>query len=236
MALSRFTGADIAQVRKTGPKINPSQMMSGMLKSGTSVLSKNHRDGFASINDADYSKSYAQKYGQGSYSVKAVDGQGNDIKDGRPIVQNGKIFYPNSKGVYTFFDTSMLDEMSAKSDEHEAYVDSIIDRCKTDDTLAMLCQLSLTDLKKVCKGATAEFKAVVGDDVFEDIADEIRNSNCQPSLLTTLHPNTLQFALGVSKLRYLVKSVLPIISDQSASYNPALVPSMDDGPAPAAAV
>jgi len=224
MSLKRFTGAEIAISRKAGPKANANQAIAGMLKSGTSAIGK-HRDGFASVNDQDYSQSYAQKFGSGAYSVKMVDSLGADIVDGRPIVMEGKIFYPNGRGIYSFFDQTMLDEMADKSDQHEQYVDSIIDRCKTDETLAMLCQVSLLDIKKICKGKSVEFVNLVGAETVDEMADEIANSNAMPSLLTTLHPSTTAFSLGVSKLRFIIKSVLPIISQQSKGYNPELLPA-----------
>ncbi len=211
--------SDVGNASRLVPKVEEGdEMLRPLQRSGVKSKLFN-REGLASVQDSGLYKRHLEDYknavGDGGYSIKLCDSNGTAITDNRPLNIGGRVFYPSANGVYTFIDEDALEEQKRLNDEVEQYVDSLVEYSSTDEALSTITRISVEKLAEIClKETTAEYEKIVGKRTFKLMPDDVKKADCLPSLLFLLHPHTREFALGVSKLRTLIKAVMPIIQKQ----------------------
>lgn len=173
-------------------------------------------EGFDSALQSSVYKKRLEKYrdalGDGTLNLVAVDKNGNLLNDGKPINIDGREFYPNAKGQYTFLNKFHLEEMTRNRKEVEEYIDMLVDNVVSDESLAYILNMDVEDVMLFCRANSPEFAGL-----YPNAPKAIQETDCSPSVINVLHPNTREYGMGVSKLRMIIRAYCPIIKDMNTA-------------------
>lgn len=156
--------------------------------------------------------------------MKVCDEKGDALQTPQNI--GGRTYYPDDKGMFALIDEDGIDDLVEKEAEIERFINSIVEKVIVSNTVAelVLGQAGFTML-----GKTSYVNTDPAVDKIFGKSMPTANANAQPSYLVCCGEGTEKYALGLAKLRCVVKHVMPVMQRQTSD---AVVSKTAPVPAP----
>lgn len=140
-----------------------------------------------------------------------------------PMELNGVSYRAGSDGMFRVVDEQFMEEELKLAEERDAVINKLTKLAMASDEAAaiMLFDGDTARFQELAKGNNKDvflkWYGEQGGDV--NIPHEVANANASPMFLQAIDSDTSVYGLGVSKLKIIVGSVAPILSNMSKNYN-----------------
>ena len=129
-------------------------------------------------------------------------------KQNAPMNIDGRLFYPDDKGVITVIDSDLVQKTADLETEKRKYLEDIIEKASMSDEICtlILAQKNVAALKNILgKGR--------GDPYVSD--PDLLNVDAMPSAIETYDPTGTTFSRAIQKFKIVVRAKLPALQSMT---------------------
>ena len=129
-------------------------------------------------------------------------------KQNAPMNIDGRLFYPDDKGVITVIDSDLVQKTADLETEKRKYLEDIIEKASMSDEICtlILAQKNVASLKAILgKGGGAPY---VND-------PDLLNVDAMPSAIETYDPTGTTFSRAIQKFKIVVRAKLPALQSMT---------------------
>ena len=129
-------------------------------------------------------------------------------KPNAPMNIDGRLFYPDAKGIITVIDSDLVQKTADLETEKRKYLEDIIEKASMSDEICtlILAQKSVAALKNILgKGR--------GDPYITDA--DLLNVDAMPSAIETYDPTGTTFSRAIQKFKIVVRAKLPALQSMT---------------------